>query len=147
MAGETSAVEKRSESPDERVSEMSYKEWPFRSTQKASTGQETVSFPVDIFETEEAFVIVGEMPGVAKKDVQVEISENELTITGCFHVDLDSEERPSFYEIPGADYRRTFTLSEAVDREKITAGLKEGLLTLCLGKSESVKPRRIEISA
>jgi len=147
MVGETSAVEKRNENREERVSEMPYKEWPFRSPQKTSNGQETVSFPVDIYETEEEFVIAGEIPGVTKKDVQVEISENELTITGHFHVGLDSEERPSFYEIPGADYHRTFTLSEAVNREKITAGLKDGLLTLRLGKSESIKPRKIEISA
>ena len=135
------------EEAGEQVSEAIQKVWPFRLKEQDEKGErETISFPVDICETDETFVVVAEMPGVPKKGVNIQVSENELTITGRFQIDLDSEEHVSFREIPGADYRRTFTLSDAVDREKISADLNDGVLTVHLAKSESVKPREIEIT-
>lgn len=131
----------------EHVSEALHSVWPFRSKESRETGErETVLFPADIYETEDGFVLVGEMPGVDKKGIHVHVSENELTITGHFQAELGNKEQVILHEIPGADYRRSFTLSDAVDREKISAELKEGVLTVHLAKSESVKPREIEIT-
>lgn len=131
----------------EQVSEALHKVWPFRTNEALEVGErETTSFPVDIYETDDGFVLMGEVPGVSKKSIHVRVSANELTITGKFQVDLDSDEQITYHEIPGADYRRTFTLSDAVDRDKISAELNGGVLKVHLVKSESVKPREIEIS-
>jgi HSP20 family molecular chaperone IbpA len=150
MAEERSLAENVKEGLEEardQVSEAIHRVWPFRTeVQEEPDERDTAAFPVDICETEEAFVVVGEMPGVSRKGVNIQVSENELIITGRFQIDLDNEEHVTFREIPGADYRRTFTLSDAVDRDKIAAELKDGLLTVCLAKSESVKPREIEIT-
>ena len=118
--------------------------WPFRQEGGADAH---ASFPVDICETADAFYLVAEMPGVKKDDANIRITENELTITGRFQVRLDGEEDVIFREIPGADYRRTFTLSDAVDREKISAELNDGVLKVRLDKSERLKPREIPITA
>jgi HSP20 family molecular chaperone IbpA len=105
-----------------------------------------MSFPVDICETEDAFILVGELPGVAKDAVNIRLAENELAITGRFDSALKESEHVALHEVPGADYRRSFTLSDAVDREEISAELKDGLLTVKLAKSEKTKPRQIEIT-
>ena len=150
MAEDKSLVENMKEGLEEaaeQVSEALHKVWPFRSKEELTeNGRRTTPFPVDICETDEGFVVMGEMPGVTKKGVNIQVSENELTITGRFLVDLDGEEHVTFREIPGADYRRTFTLSDAVDREKISAELNDGVLTVRLAKSDSVKPREIQIT-
>ena len=131
----------------EQVSEALHKVWPFRSNEVQETGErETLSFPVDIYETKDGFELIGEMPGVSKEGVNIQVSDNELVIGGKFHVSLDGDERVTFHEIPGADYRRTFTLTDGVDRDQISAELKDGVLKVHLAKSESMKPREIEIT-
>lgn len=149
MAEEKSLVENMREGMSEvqdRAEEMLQKVWPFRRKAEENGQREAVPFPIDVYETEEDFVLVGDMPGVKKDGVKVQVTENELTITGRFQSALEREEMVAFREIPGADYQRTFTLSDAVDREKITAELKDGVLTIHLAKSESVKPREIQIT-
>ena len=143
----SASVKEGLEEAQEQVSEAIHKVWPFRSKdQPEATKRDTMTFPVDICETEAAFVVIGEMPGVTKKGVSIHVTEDELTIAGEFKLDLDGDEKVSFREIPGADYRRTFTLSDAVDRENISAELNDGVLMVTLAKSESVKPREIQIT-
>ena len=135
------------EEAGEQVSEAVQNAWPFRSREeREENGRGTIPFPVDIFETEEGFVVTGEIPGVTKGGVSIQVADNELTISGRFQIGLDGEEHVTFREIPGADYRRSFTLSDAVDREKISANLNDGVLTVHLAKSEKVKPREIQIT-
>ena len=122
------------------------KVWPFRIEKEEEGTGNAVAFPADICETGDAFLLVGEMPGVAIKDVNIHLTENELTIAGTCRISLDHEEDVILREVPGADYRRTFTLSDAVDRDKITAELKDGLLTVRLAKSERLRPRDIQIT-
>ena len=120
------------------------KAWPFR---PAGDEREThVSFPVDICETDEAFILVGEMPGVRKDAVNIRLAENQLAITGRFGSPLKENERVGIREVPGASFQRAFTLSDAVDQDEISAELKDGLLTVKLAKSERTKPRQIQIS-
>jgi HSP20 family protein len=101
---------------------------------------------VDVEETEDAYVVEAELPGVQREDVQVEASSGVLTITGEF------KER----ERTGILRRRTrrtgrfefrTTLPTSVDSEAITASLHEGVLTVKVPKAEQAKPRRVEITA
>ncbi len=102
---------------------------------------------VDIYETKEALFIIADMPGVDEKSVDVELEKNNLIITG--HVSIDEEKDRSivYSEYEVGDYERSFTLSDEIDREKICATVKDGVLRLELPKAEKVKPKKIAIKA
>jgi len=120
------------------------KGWPFGLEEEETN---FVPFAVDICETEDEFVVVGELPGVRKENLNIRLTENELEITGKVQVALDREEKILYREVPGISFRRTFTMSDAVDRDKVKAELKDGVLSVRLAKSEHIKPREIPISA
>ncbi len=107
----------------------------------------------DIVEREDGFHIFMDMPGVRRDALVVDINKNEVTISAQTYYPAEppkseGEGGRSFthVEFGGGEYRRSFTLSDSVDREKVTATLKNGVLDLYLPKSESAKPRRIDIS-
>ncbi|HTP18137.1 MAG TPA: Hsp20/alpha crystallin family protein [Solirubrobacteraceae bacterium] len=100
----------------------------------------------DIEETDDAWIVEAELPGVDRKDVNVELREGELVI----HGDIKEKERK------GVVRRRTrrtgqfeyrVTLPGQTDPEKIEASLHEGVLTVRVPKAEQAKPRRIEVKA
>ncbi len=100
----------------------------------------------DIYETGEELVLMGDLPGVAPQDLDVRYENNELTIHG--RVQPRHEGITFIYGEYGiGDFFRSFTIGEAIDSGRIHAELKNGVLTVHLPKSESVKPRRIEVKA
>ena len=100
--------------------------------------------PVDIYETENDVVLVADVPGVEKKSLQLDTDNDELTIRGIFQQKNDDGKK-LIDECVYGEYNRTFTLGNTIDREKITAKLENGVLTLTLPKHEKVKPRKITI--
>jgi HSP20 family protein len=101
---------------------------------------------VDIEETDDAYHVEAELPGVRQKDVNIELVGNELTITG------EIKERPrkgvlrrQTRRTGRFDYR--VSLPDHVDPEKIDAKLAEGVLTVRVPKSETAQRRRIEVRA
>lgn len=147
MADVTTRVKEGLQEARDRATETLHNAWPFRRDTRPGAEPEPVPFPVDIYETDDEFVLVGDLPGVAKDRLNIRITENELVIAGEVRVELPHGETPVIWETNGASYRRSFTLSDAVDREKVKADLKNGVLTVRLAKSERIKPRKIEISA
>src|SRR5688572_11688875 len=99
----------------------------------------------DIFETEDALTLVAEMPGVDKGKVDVSVEDGVLTIQG--QIDFSKYEglRPVYTEYNIGHYRRSFSLSNRIDQEKISAEVNDGILTLVLPKAEEAKPRRITV--
>ncbi len=102
---------------------------------------------VDIYETKDALFLIADMPGVDEKTVDVELEKNILTISGRVENGRVKDYRLVFSEYEVGDYERTFTLSDAIDREKIKANVKHGVLRLELPKAEEVKPKKIIINA
>ena len=100
--------------------------------------------PVDIYETENDVVLVADVPGVEKKSLQLDTDNDELTIRGIFQP-KNGDGKKLVDEFAYGEYNRTFTLGDTIDREKITAKLENGVLTLTLPKHEKVKPRKITI--
>ena len=101
---------------------------------------------VDIFETPQALVLVADMPGVAGDKVTIDLKENLLTIHG--QVSPPAEKQVILaQEYAIGDYYREFQVGELVDKEKIEANVKNGVLTLMLPKAEKAKPRRIEVKS
>lgn len=102
---------------------------------------------VDIYETKEALFLIADMPGVDEKTVDVELEKNILTISGRVENGKVKDHSLVFSEYEVGDYERSFTVSDEIDREKIKAMVKQGVLRLELPKAEKVKPKKIAISA
>ena len=100
---------------------------------------------VDIYETDEALMVLADVPGVDKNDLEVNVEDKILTIRG--QVKLPRPSETSSTEFALMDYFRQFRLSEEVDQTKIEASLEQGVLRLRLPKAEHAKPRRIAVHA
>ena len=101
----------------------------------------------DIFETEEALTVVMEMPGVDKANVEINVENDVLSVSG--RIDLGKYENlvPVYTEYNIGHYRRTFNLtSSRINQERIAADIKDGVLRLTLPKVEQAQPRQIQIS-
>ena len=99
---------------------------------------------VNIYETDDRYVLQAEMPSVTKEGLEVTVEGNTLTFTG--HRNEGTVPGTALYrESRGTNYRRVFELDPAIDTNKISAEMRQGMLTLTLPKAERVKPRKIEI--
>jgi HSP20 family protein len=94
--------------------------------------------PVDIYEIPNALFLVADMPGVSKDNLDVRIDENTLTIQGKAQHEARGE--PIYREFELGSFFREFELSDEIDREKINAELRHGVLSLRLPKVE--QPRQ-----
>jgi HSP20 family protein len=99
---------------------------------------------VDIDETEDAFVVKAELPGVEKDDVSVNIDNGVLTIKGEKKIETEDKKRHRV-ECAYGSFVRSFTLPQEIKAEKIEAEYKNGVLNLTIPKSEEVKPKQIEV--
>ena len=107
--------------------------------------QSWVAPEVNIFETPEAFLLEGEMPGVNKEGLEITLEGNTLTIVG-HRTEPGFGAPPLHRESRAADFRRAFELDPAVDTSKITASIQQGILKLQLPKVQKVKPRKIKVT-
>jgi HSP20 family protein len=92
--------------------------------------------PVDVFENKDELVILADLPGVAREELQIHVDKDQLTIEGRRGAGDDA-----------FDYRRTFVVPRGIDAEKIAANLTSGVLRLVLPKPAALKPRQIEVKA
>jgi HSP20 family protein len=99
----------------------------------------------DIYETEEALCVVMEMPGVEKKDLNVALENDALRVDGQIDFSKYEGMEPVYTEYNVGHYTRSFTLSNKIDQERISAQLDDGVLTLTLPKAKEAQPRRISI--
>lgn len=107
---------------------------------------ERVSPATDIIEQADGFHILMDLPGVPPEGLTIDLEENEVTVTGRSSYAPAGNDRRMHAEFDAVEFVRTFTLSDMVDRERIRAVLKDGVLNLFLPKAEAAKPRRIEIT-
>jgi len=99
---------------------------------------------VNIYETDDAFVLQADMPGVTKGGLEVTLEGNTLALVGRRREEVPRGE-VLYQESRSTDYRRVFELDPAIDTEKISAEMHQGMLTLTLPKAARVKARKIEI--
>lgn len=100
----------------------------------------------DIEESEKAFLLAFDLPGMKKEDIKIDVSDNVLSVSG--ERKRESETGPEGQrrvERAYGKFIRTFTLPNTVDAEKIEARLENGVLHLAIPKVEAAKPRTIEI--
>jgi HSP20 family molecular chaperone IbpA len=103
--------------------------------------------PVDITEEKDSLFLIADMPGVDEHSVDITLEKNVLTIYGRVEPDVPDNHRLVSAEYGIGDYQRTFTLSDEIDREKIQASVKNGVLRLTLPKAEAAKTRKIPVNA
>jgi HSP20 family protein len=113
-------------------------------------GEQTRAVPVfaprvDIYETDEGLTVLAEMPGVDRDGLMIDLKDYTLTLRGAVQPALAEGRSVVYREYEVGDYFRQFTLSEVIDQAKISASLKDGVLTLVLPKVEPAKPRKIEV--
>jgi HSP20 family protein len=99
----------------------------------------------DIYETDETLTVVMEMPGVEKKDLSVSLENDVLRVDGRIDFSKYEGMEPVYTEYNIGHYTRSFTLSNKIDQEKISAQLEDGVLTLTLPKGNDALPRQIAI--
>lgn len=109
--------------------------------------QQSVWAPrLDLIETDEAYRIHLDVPGMSKDDLKINYQNNELTVSGE-RTSNRPEDGAEFVRVerPFGHFYRTFSLPQTVDADKISATYKSGVLTISVPKTESVKPRQIDI--
>lgn len=90
---------------------------------------------VDIYENENELLLLADLPGVTKEQVNIQFEPERLTLEAT---------RPMGDQT--ITYRRVFTVAPVFDADKVTARLERGVLRLTLGKSAAVRPRQIPVT-
>jgi HSP20 family molecular chaperone IbpA len=102
---------------------------------------------VDIVETNDALVLISDMPGVDQTGVDVVIEKNLLTIKGRVDDRVPEGFKLSYDEYGIGDYERTFTLPNEIDRDAVEATMKDGVLKLTLPKVKQAAARKVAVVA
>ena len=101
----------------------------------------------DIYETDEAIVVVADLPGVEEKGLDITLNENRLVIHGSPRAGDFEGYNLAYREYNDGDYERSFALADKVDKEKIDAALKNGVLELRLPKVKEAAARQIAVKS
>jgi HSP20 family molecular chaperone IbpA len=113
--------------------------------EKTVPGKHYVPY-TDIFEESDALIVVMEIPGVDRNDINIHVDKDILSVEAKInHAQYDGL-TPVYTEYNIGHYSRSFSLSNEIDQEGITAKTEDGVVTLRLPKSKEAPPRRIEIS-
>ena len=101
---------------------------------------------MDLLETDEHFVLRADLPGMTESDVNIELEDNVLTVSGERKAEHE-EKGEGFYRMERSfgSFRRALTLPEGVNADAITAGFDKGVLEVRIPKPEERKPRRVAI--
>lgn len=104
---------------------------------------------VDVREEKERYVLEAELPGMTEKDVDVHVEDNMLTIKSAKEEEKEEKNEEGYLvrERRSRSFSRSFVLPKDVDRDKVEARFRNGLLTLTMPKSAESKARQIQIKA
>jgi len=104
------------------------------------------TLPLDVSETEEAFVVKASLPGIKPEDVQITVQGDTLTIRGESNAEEEKKgEHWHLRERRFGTFQRSVSLATPVNSDRAEARYEHGVLTLTLPKSEAAKPRQIKI--
>ncbi len=102
--------------------------------------------PLDVSETEDAFLVKASIPGVNPDDIDISLTDNVLTIKAEIKAEKEIEEAQyHLRERRFGVFSRSITLPTAVDADNVEATYENGVLNLTIPKAEEVKPRKIEV--
>lgn len=99
----------------------------------------------DIYENPDEYILIANMPGVSRNDIQVKIVDDSLIIFGKINYNEVISREYILNENELGNYFRKFRISDTIDKTKISAKYDNGQLVVTLPKHEKVKPRKIDI--
>jgi HSP20 family molecular chaperone IbpA len=102
---------------------------------------------VDIFESEKDITVLADLPGVKSEDIEIDLRDNVLTLSGDIAPYEGPDEKDIIIEYEIGKYYRQFSLSEVINQGKIDARMEDGVLRLTLPKSEKAVPKKIAVKA
>lgn len=102
---------------------------------------------VDIYEENDAIVVKAEIPGLKKEEIDISISDDAITLSGK-KKDVKEVKKENFYqkEIREGSFLRTLSLPCRVDREKVKASYKDGMLEVILPKAPEEKKKELKVN-
>lgn len=105
------------------------------------------SFPIDLYQEKDSYVVRAELPGFKKEDLSVEVADGILTVTGHQKTESKSDKKDETTAVAAQERRvtRSISLPEHISADKINASYENGVLTVTLPKREEVKPKQIAI--
>jgi len=108
-------------------------------------GQAAYNPPIDIHEGPEGLTLEADLPGATEENLFIQLEDNVLSLHARIQSPVPEAARLLHEEYRVGDYYRSFILSDEVDRDRIAAELKNGVLRLSLPKADRARTRRIEI--
>ena len=107
--------------------------------------EEWIPTSVDIYESDDEYILEAEMPGVEKENLRIKYDEGFLVIMG--RIDYDNVRNRKFIlnESEKGNFYRKFKIADSIDEMKINARLENGVLQIALPKHEKIKPRIIDV--
>jgi HSP20 family protein len=119
----------------------------FRTPDVAGLLDRTSAPAVDVIETAAEYLVIADLPGVDKRDLELSVAGSLLSIKGDKREEREVEKRKFFRkETWAGSFRRTIDLPAQIDSGSIRAELKDGVLTVRIAKSEEAKTKLIDIS-
>ena len=100
---------------------------------------------VDIYENADELLLVADLPGVDKDELTIHFEKGQLTIEGRRKAGAEGAARA--IEFRALDFRRTFSVPQGINAERIAADLAAGVLRVHLPKADALKPRQIPVKA
>ena len=100
----------------------------------------------EVLDIDDLYILRADLPGLTKKDVNIEVSDNIVTISGERNDINNNESEYRYSEFSYGTFSKSFTLPDDAIAEKIEAKMKDGVLTLSVSRMKAVKPKVKKIS-
>lgn len=101
---------------------------------------------VDVRETEDAVIVYAALPGVEKEDVQIEVKDSTMVLTGRRKDSGGDEDSWLRRELPTGQFYRAFSLPSEVKSNQVKATFKNGVIEIHMPKAEEAKPHKVQIT-
>lgn len=113
---------------------------------RSESGGRTWAPVVDAYEDESNIVLRAELPGMKREDIDIEVTQDSLTIRGERKLEADENKNYVRVERPYGPFARTFAINIPIDSAKVKAGYRDGILEITVPKAEETRPKKIEVS-
>jgi HSP20 family protein len=101
---------------------------------------------LDLYQTNDNVVVLVELPGLRKEDIEISLHDGALTIAGERKIESASDQEIERSERYIGKFRRSIALPTRIDAGKVTASYRDGILTITLPKAEEAKPKQIQVN-
>jgi HSP20 family protein len=118
-----------------------------RMLENAFNQERVLSFPLELKVNENEYTLTALLPGLSTDEINIQFNNGTLSIDGEYQEIRDEKSEYLFSEMPAGKFSRSVEINDPIVSEKISAGMKDGVLTIHLPKAEEAKPKTIKINA